>query len=317
MIKNPPIIKKVVKEMGGTIEEIIPERGYFYMNIRGKKILVSRKFKISSSSLIGGEKTKFKDLTYILLKDEKLPTPNTVCFYRKTFDEKNIADKIRALKFPIIIKNAEGSNSNGIFPNIQDLPSAQKIIRKEIRNYSCLIVQEMVSGKEYRLLILKNKLIGALELIPPRVFGNGKDSVKKLIKEKQKQTRGKTAFDKALNQILKEQSFSLKSVPKKGEIVYIRKNSSLAEGGETRDVTDIVNKSAKNIGIKAAQAVEKYLVGIDVICDDIAKDPKKQGFNIIEINGKPDIYIHYNPNHGDTRDVVRDIIEFILKMKEF
>jgi len=316
MIKNPPIIKKVVKEMGGTIEKVIPERGYFYIKIKGKKIFVSRKFKIASNLTTGGEITKFKDLTYLFLKENGLPTPKTAVFYKKTISKNNLEKKLSALKFPIIIKDAKGSNSQGIFADIKNIREAKKILLKEIRRYRSLVVQEMVFGKEYRILVLKNKVIGALELIPPRIFGDGKSSVEKLIKEKQKNTSKKTPFDSSLKIILGEQKESLKSIPEKGKAVFLRKNSSLAEGGETRDVTDEVNEKIKTVCIKAALITEKYLAGIDVICSDISKNVDGQSFNILEINGKPDLYIHYNPTHGKTRDVVKEILNFILKLSE-
>jgi cyanophycin synthetase len=316
MIKNPPIIKRVVKEMGGTIEKVIPERGYFYINIRGKKIFVSRKFKIANSLITGGEITKFKDLSYMLLKEHGLPTPKTICFYKSTFNKNNPEKKLRTLHFPIILKDAKGSNSKGIFPDLKDVPSALAVLRKELRNYRGLVAQEMVSGKEFRILILKDRVIGALELIPPRIFGNGKDTIDKLIKEKQKKTQKKTPLDASLTTILREQGVTLKSLPEKGKEVYLRKNSSLAEGGETRDVTDLVHDDIRKVCAKTARITEKHLAGIDVMCDDVSKGLSDQNFNILEINGKPDLYIHYNPTHGKTQNVIKEIINFILKLKQ-
>jgi len=315
MIKNPPIIKKVVEEMGGTIQRVIRERGYFYINIHGEKIFVSRKFKISSNFISGGEVTRYKDLTYILLKEEGLPTPKTVCIYRKTLSINNIDKKLRTLSFPIVIKDAKGSNSKGVFTNIKSLPEAKKIIDKQINCFSSLVAQEMIFGREFRILVLKSRVIGALELIPPRIFGDGKNTIESLIIEKQKKFTQKTAFDNSLLEILKEQGFALKSIPEKGKEIYIKKNSCLAEGGETRDVTDIVNENIKNVCVKATKVVGKYLSGIDIMCDDISKDIAEQNFNIIEINGKPDLYIHYNPTHGQTRNVIREIINFILELR--
>ena len=75
MIKNPPLIKMTVREMGGKIEELIPRRGIFYIHLRGKRMLVCRKFEIASNLTTGKETTKFKDLTYILLKEKGIPTP--------------------------------------------------------------------------------------------------------------------------------------------------------------------------------------------------------------------------------------------------
>jgi cyanophycin synthetase len=314
MIKNPPIIKKVVKEMGGKTKEVIPERGYFYVFLKGKKIFVSRKFSISKSFIAGREEARYKDLTHLLLEENGLPVPKTVAFYGKTTPAE-IKKRLSRFKYPIIVKDAEGSQSKGIFPNISNLKTAQKVILRTIKKTPNLIVQEMVFGSEYRLLVLGGKLIAATRLIPPRVTGNGKDCVKKLIQKKQKRTREKTPFDHFLNEILKEQDCNLKSIPPKGEIIFIRKNSSLDEGGETEDVTDITHKKVVGTAVQAASSVWKDLAGIDVICDDVSKSPAEQNFHIIEINGKPDIYLHYNPTIGKTRNVVKEILEYILKLK--
>jgi cyanophycin synthetase len=314
MIKNPPIIKKIVREMGGRIEELIPRRGYFYIFLKGKRFLVSRKFKIASNLTTGEETTKFKDLTYLLLNEKGIPTPKTISIHKK-LTPNELLTRLKTLRLPLIIKDAQGSQSQGIFANIADIKTAEKIITKEIKNFPRLIAQEMVTGDEYRITVLGNKLLGAVKLIPPRITGNGKDNIKKLIEQKQKNARRKTPFDSSLNNTLTEQGFSLRSIPKKGVIVYIRRNSVLDEGGETEDATDQVHKKIKTMCTAAAMATGKYLAGIDVMCDDISKDPRKQNFNIIEINGKPDIYLHYNPTRGKTRNVVKDIVNFILKQK--
>lgn len=300
--------------MGGRIEELIPRRGYFYIFLKGKRILVSRKFKIASNLTTGEETTKFKDLTYILLNEKGIPTPKTISIHKK-LSPTELRTRLKTLKLPMIIKDAQGSQSQGIFANIVDIKTAEKIITKEIKKFPRLIAQEMVTGDEYRITVLGNKLLGAVKLIPPRITGNGKDSIRKLIETKQENTRRKTPFNVSLNDTLSEQGFTLRSKPKKGVVVYIRRNSVLDEGGETEDATDQINGKIMAMCTAAAMATGKYLAGIDVMCDDISKDPRKQNFNIIEINGKPDIYLHYNPTRGKTRNVVKDIVNFILKQK--
>jgi cyanophycin synthetase len=315
MIKNPPIIKKVVREMGGRIEDLIPRRGIFYIHLKGTKILVCRKFEIASNLTMGKEATKFKDLTYILLKEKGIPTPKTINIHRKMTSNK-LGARLKTLKFPIIVKDAQGSQSKGIFANIADLKTAEKIIVRELKNFPRLIAQEMVIGNEYRVMMLGKKVLGAVKMIHPRIMGNGKDNIKKLIEQKQKNTRRKTPLDSHLGSTLAEQGFTLRSVPEKGTIIYIRKNSALDEGGETEDATDQVHKKIKDVCAATARATGKYLAGIDLMCDDISKDPQKQNFNIIEINENPDIYLHYNPTRGKTRNVVKDIIVFLLKLKK-
>lgn len=317
MIKNPPIIKKVAKEMGGKIREIIPERGFFSIELKGKKIYVFRKFHISSSIFMAGEGVGLKDVTYYLFKENSIPTPKTVSFYRrKKLDSIELENKLSTLNFPVIIKDAKGSNSKGIFADIKNLPSAKRVMQAQLKNFPKLIAQSMVFGNEYRVLMLGNKVIGALLMIPPKIVGNGKNTVEELISEKQKNTRRKTPRNAFLKTILKEQGHTLKTIPKKGELVSLRKNSCLDEGGERKDVTKMVHPRILKLCAKAARVTGKYLAGLDVICEEISRDPDRQNFNILEINGSPDIYIHYNPTYGKTQDVVRKIINYILKLKK-
>jgi len=315
MLKNQAIIKTVVKNMGGTFEKIIPERNYFYIKINNERIFINRKFVINNSFFSRKQLTNFKDLTYILLKENNIPTPKTTCFYRKTLNKINLEENLKQLSFPIVIKDANGSNSLGVFVNIETLEEAKKIILQEIKKYSCLLAQEMIFGKEYRVLILENKAIGVLEMIPPRIFGNGKNTVKELIEKKQKKTK-KTPFNNALVKILNEQKEKLTSVPKEGKEIFFKKNSCLSEGGETKDATAIINKEIVSLCVEVAKIVDKKLVGLDIVCDDIRKKTSEQNFNVIEANRRPDIYIHYNPTFGETRNVVKNIVEFILKLKK-
>ena len=314
MIKNPPVIKDAVLKMGGTIEELVPERGCFYINIFGKRILIGRKIALSRHSFIGGQPTRCKDITHKLLRAHDLPSPETECFYKKTYDWKKAQKQLRSLAYPIILKDAQGSQSKGIFPFIGNPEDAAEVLEEELPHYRSMIAQTMVFGKEYRILVLDEKVIGALEMIPPYAKGDGVSTIRKIIEEKQGATERRTDFDEKLERILKEQNVTLESVMPENEIAYIKRSSSLAEGGETKDMTDLVHPDIEKICVEASKVVGKYLVGIDVMCDDISKDPKEQSFHIIEINGKPDLYIHYKPTYGQTRNVVEDIVKFMVRV---
>jgi cyanophycin synthetase len=315
MKKNQSIIKQVVEEMGGTIEKIIPERRYFCININNKKIFISRKFQIASDFISGKMLTAYKDLTYVVLRKNNLPTPNSACFYKKTIFNTDTEKKLKSLSYPIVIKDSNGSNSNGVFINIKSVSEAKKIILREINKFKFLIAQEMIFGKEYRVLVLGNEIIGVLEMIPPRIYGNGKNTIRELIEKKQLKNKRKTNFDSILNNILKDQKAVLNTILKKGQELFIKNMSCLAEGGETRDMTKLIHPEIKKICVRASKATEKNLAGVDLICDDITIHPNKQKIGILEINGKPDIYIHYNPTYGKTQNVVREIIHYILKLK--
>ncbi|MFH1947527.1 MAG: hypothetical protein ABIJ23_05235 [Candidatus Magasanikbacteria bacterium] len=313
MDKNLLIMEKVVLDMGGTIEEFVPQRNCLYINIFGRRILIEQDITITRRSYVSAQLTKCKEITYKLLRASNLPSPKTICLYYQSYNRGEAIKKLNKLKYPIILKKATGSNSRGIFTNIGNSKEAIKIFEKNLPRYKSMIAQEMVFGKEYRVLVLGEKVIGALEMIHPHIVGDGVSTIKKIIKRKQLTTEKQTKFDKTLKQFLKSQKVSLGTILPKKKIIYFKNNSCLAEGGETQDVTDIVHKDVKNICVSASKVVGKYLVGIDVICKDISKPQTKKSFNILEINGKPDLYIHYNPTNGKTRNVLKDIIKFLVK----
>jgi cyanophycin synthetase len=156
-------------------------------------------------------------------------------------------------------------------------------------------------------------IIGALELVPPSVVGDGESSVNQLIKEKQKMTKSETERNTNLKNLLGDQGESLSSIPEKNKKVFIKNCSCLAEGGMIVDCTEKVNDKIREICVDASMASRLSLAGIDILCDDIEKSPKKQNFTIIEVNGKPDLYIHHNPTNGKPRNVTKEIVEFIVE----
>jgi len=313
MKKNPPIIKNAVLAMGGTIEEFIPERGCFYINIAGKRIFLERKISLTRQTCGAGQLTRCKDVTYKLLSKNNLPTPKTECFYKKSYAKEQVERQLSALQYPIVIKDASGSQCKGVFSFIRNLSDAMMLIERELPRYRSMIAQEMVFGKEYRILVLDEKVIGALELISPYIVGDGVSTVQEIIERKQYTSEWKTEFYEGLEAILKDQNVTLESIVPKNTIIYIKQESARTEAWKMRDVTGDVHEGVEKICVAASKAVGKYLVGIDVICTDISQDPLEQPFTILEINGKPDLYIHYNPTHGHTRNVVEDIVKFMVK----
>jgi len=315
MTKRIDIIKDVVRGMGGTIEEFLPGRGFLYVIVSGKRILMESNLSITRQCFVSEKLTSCKDITSKLLLDNNLPTPKTEFFYNKDYNKIEASEKLDSFHYPIILKNATGSKSVGMFPGVEDLKSATKILKKQLPIYRSMVAQEMVFGREYRILILGEKIIGALEMIHPHIIGDGISSIRKIIRQKQCTTERRTKFDTSFLQTLKKQGVSLRTVLVKDRIVYFKRNSCLAEGGETKNITDIVHVGVKDLCVLASKVVGRYLVGIDIMCDDITKKPTKKNFSILEINGKPDLYIHYNPTHGESQDVLREVIQFLIKEK--
>lgn len=305
------IIKKVAREMGCKVKTISERRYCYQVIFRNKSFFFVDTFVIPMPLSVG-ELTLFKDITNTILSKNNISIPKTVCVFAED-SQAQLKKKISRLKLPLIVKNSAGTRSRGVVANIFSVKESVQIIQKEIKKYKIMLVQEMVFGKEYRVLVLDDKAIGVLQMVPPFVEGDGKTKIIDLIKKKQRIIKKEIPFNKALKSLLRDQGEGLVSIPLKGKKIYLKKYSSLAEGGNTIDCTKQISKSLEKICVRATKLTGAKLAGVDLICDDINKETKDQRYAIIEINRRPDISVHYNPSVGKSVNVAKDILRHIFK----
>ena len=196
-----------------------------------------------------------------------------------------------------------------IFTDIRSLDE----LKNATQNYhSSFLVQQMVVGTEYRLLVYKGKLLGALRMIPPSVTGDGKLSIKDLIERTNRERARKILVGENVLKTLKKSGLSLDSIPQKDEVVLLLKNSRLSEGGTTQDTTDLVHPDFIRLAWEATRSVNLNLGGVDLIAEDITKSLSDQKAYLLEVNTYPDISIHYEPDVGISRPVAKLILQDIF-----
>lgn len=187
-----------------------------------------------------------------------------------------------------------------------------------------IIVEEFIEGKEYRFLVIDDKVIGILHRIPANVKGDGIHSIEELVVEKNKDPlRGKgykTPLEKInLGEIekdyLKIQGKNINIIPQKEEVIYLRKNSNISTGGDSIDFTDDVIDEYKKIAINAAKAVGAKICGSDIIIKDIHEKPDNNNYSIIELNFNPALHIHAYPYKGINRNPEKHVLD-LLGFKE-
>ncbi|OHX64235.1 bifunctional glutamate--cysteine ligase GshA/glutathione synthetase GshB [Flammeovirga pacifica] len=173
-----------------------------------------------------------------------------------------------------------------------------------------ILVEEFVDGKEYRIFIIDDEVVGILHRVPANVKGDGKSSVRELVIEKNKDPlRGKgyktplekIALGEAEEMFLSTQGYTFDTVPKKDEIIYLRENSNISTGGDSIDVTDDIKDSYKEIAVKAAKALDVKVTGLDMMIPHLDQDANDTNYAIIEMNFNPAIHIHCHPYIGKNR----------------
>ncbi|HEY5537237.1 MAG TPA: bifunctional glutamate--cysteine ligase GshA/glutathione synthetase GshB [Acetobacterium sp.] len=185
---------------------------------------------------------------------------------------------------------------------------------------NAVLIEEFISGKEYRFLIIGDEVVAILHRIPANVVGDGIHSFEKLVAEKNKNPLRGTGYIKPLEKIkleypeidfLKSQKKTIDDIPHKGETVFLRENSNISTGGDSIDFTDDIMDAYKAIAVRAVKAVGAKICGADMIIQDISRKPDAQNYSIIELNFNPALHIHNYPYVGKNRHVEEKVLDLL------
>jgi len=282
---------------------------------------------IDLNSLGASEIAKDKDYANFFLKSMNYPTIEGKAFYSndwaKAISSKNTINKAftyaKRLGYPVIIKPNSGSQGGGVAlaHNKTELARAALAIFKRDR---IALVQKFVKGKDYRIVVLDDKVISAYERTPLSVIGDGVSSIKKLLIKKQTnfiETDRDTRIDNTdprIKETLHHQGLTLSSVIPKSEKVFLLTNANLSTGGDSHDVTNCIHLDFKKIAINITKDMGLRICGVDLMIEgDIRDKPNK--YFVIEINAAPGLD-HYVTTGKAQQKIVEDLYLEVLKSME-
>jgi len=280
------------KKMWFEVEILIPEKNFFIIRWNWKEILFkSTDFGWNTS--LAHKIANDKILTYTMLERYWYPIPQTKIIKK----EENI--ELDNFNFPVIIKPTNESHGNWVKMNILNLEQLENELENSFKSYNTMIIQEQVEGDEVRVLVVKWKIILAINRIPPFVIWDGKHTIQQLIdiENKTNPLRGnwyenKLSYikvDDETTKMLKQYGYTLESIPKKWEKVFVRLNSNVWSWWLIKNVTDILHTETKQICIDITKKLWFWICGVDIMVKDFAK-PIKNNVKILELNATPWIW---------------------------
>lgn len=225
----------------------------------------------------------------------------------------------RKIGFPVIVKPNSGSQGFGV-TLVHNKREFYKTVRSVFKQDRIALVQQLVRGTDYRLVVLDKKVISAYERTPLNVVGDGKLTIKQLLKIKQKQfvassrdTQIKTDDPRIALKLL-HQGLSFRSVPTKGQKVYLLDNANLSTGGDSVDVTKKVHPAFRKLAVNLTHDMGLRLCGVDLMIEgDISQRPGV--FSVLEINSAPGLD-HYVKIGKEQERIVEDLYLEVLKHME-
>lgn len=223
---------------------------------------------------------------------------------------------------PIVIKpnNTNFGIGISIFKEFPSFDQYKEAVNMAFSEDGTILIEEFVSGKEYRFLVIGDEVAGVLHRVPANVLGNGRDTIEKLVENKnQNPLRGKgyvsplekLSLGRGEEIFLESQGLSASYIPSEGEKVYLRENSNISTGGDSVDFTDDVHESYKKEAVKASKAVGAKICGVDMMIRNIKDEKNNDNYAIIEVNFNPAIHIHSYPYKGTNRKIAEKILSLL------
>lgn len=220
---------------------------------------------------------------------------------------------VKHFGFPVVIKpNVGGFSRGAYFPieNYWQLCKASILVKAW---WLSSVVEQYLSGNNYRIVVIKNDIMAIARRHPPFVVGNGVDSICTLI-DKENSMRTAMGLQPIVANIaknrptlnhLKKQRLSLASIPPLEKKVNLHHKISLKLGG----VIEAIPKSqlSENNHQTLLSILEYFganILGIDLICQqDLSVDFDQQNCIFLEVNSRPFLQMHALPRLGKKEDL--------------
>ncbi|MDB5884420.1 MAG: cyanophycin synthetase, partial [Polaromonas sp.] len=268
---------------------------------------------LDATSAVAESIAQDKDLTKKLLRAAGVPVP----LGRPATDADDAWAAALEIGLPVVLKPQDGNQGKGVTVNVTTREHLDMAYRAAAEHGE-VIVERFLSGCDFRLLVVGDKLVAAARREPPQVVGDGRHTVLELVDiVNQDPRRGeghatsltKIRFDGIAVVRLETQGLTPASVPAKGRRVILRNNANLSTGGTATDVTDEVHPAVAARAVAAAQMIGLDICGVDVVCETMLKPLEEQNGGVVEVNAAPGLRMHLSPSYGKGRAVGTAMID--------
>jgi len=267
-----------------------------------------------------------KYYTNQLLKEGGIPVPKATVIHVSEHLKKGLLEqRIKALRFPLVIKPTNSGLGRDVLCNVGNLDQLHHYMDEHFPKYEFLSIEEFYAGlKSYRILVFNSRVIGILFREAASVISDGVHTIKQLIElENVRRENANTILrpiqmDKECLICLSEQKLSLNDIPEKNKKIALGYTSNTSRGG-TFSAVDIkaICKENRLLMKKICRIMNLKLAGIDVECSDIGIPIEESGGVVIEVNHSPSIKIHEAPLHGSSTPVTKKIIRSLILRHPF
>lgn len=215
--------------------------------------------------------------------------------------------------YPVVVKPNVGGFSRGShFPINTPMQLLKACLLVKVW-WPFSVIERYLEGHNYRIVVIKDEVMGAIERYPAFVIGDGISTVSHLI-EKENQTRQALQLLPAMyllkqsqvdKKLLRKQQLELTSVPLDNQWVNLHNKVALKPGGIVETISpDLVHADTQQACQRLLSGFDANILGIDIIMkDSIEKSYLEQECIFLEVNSRPYLQMHHHPRFGPKPDL--------------
>lgn len=254
---------------------------------------------------------RYKEVSSALLLSRGISAPRNAVF--------GAGDVTRAWRWaeelsPLVLKPSNANQGKMVHVGITDRAEFHNAFDAIASSYDRVLVEQFVAGVEHRIAVVNYQVVAATRRVPAHVVGDGTSDVEALVAKKNKARQAphnlihqQLSIDAPSLRELRRQDLDVNSIPKSGQMVYLRSTSNIHTGGDAVDATDDLTAREVRFVERAARSFPGLrLAGFDVL---LPRSGNGQRPHILEINGSPMISMHHYPAEGKSRDVAGHLLE--------
>jgi cyanophycin synthetase len=257
-----------------------------------------------------------KEQTKKMLEMASIPVASgSICI-----DEESLAEVIKKIGYPIVLKPLGGNHGKGASINVTNWDDAVAGLAFAQVYGKRVIVEKFITGFDFRILVIDNKLVAAAKRVPAHVIGNGTNNIQQLIDTTNLDPRRGYGHENVLTQIdvdrdtedlLEKLGYTLETIPRIGEIVFLKSTANLSTGGTSVDVTDMMHPENIFLAERISRVIGLDICGVDIMAENLTQPLKENGGVILEVNAAPGFRMHLAPSEGLPRNVAAPVIDML------
>ena len=199
----------------------------------------------------------------------KIKTPRFITIIKSSFKPNTIQKifKKKMIKFPIVLKPINEGSSLGV-EVCKDKKNIKKKINRLFKKYEELILEEYIDGQEIQVAVINGTALGAIELIPKRMFYDYKAKYTKQAKTKHVMPANlsKKKYNEVLNIAKKAHSVLNCRGVTRSDFKFFKNNFYILEINTQPGMTSLslVPEIANFEGISFENLVEKILLDASI-----------------------------------------------------